>query len=220
MPVELRQFAHNVAEPAISKIIDAQIKRPAYRKVQKLDRLQEEMADLKAEIIKHRRLLKELEIKRINTTGPKSKLMRILFCPVCKYQKEKTELHQKLAKYIRRYAYLFRTRVPQVHDEMCHLLMEQRLVEFIPSLPMMETFTIGLDDSNCGIDKDKLDSLLQEPRSKFHQKCTYNIALRHTIGRFSFGSIFKDPDLPNGINSTEAVLFEQFYDALNLPSIH
>ena len=61
MPVELWQFAHKVAEPAISKIIDAQKKRPAYRKIKKIDRLQEEM-DLKAEIIKHCRLLKELEV--------------------------------------------------------------------------------------------------------------------------------------------------------------
>ena len=147
--------------------------------------------------------------------------MLILFCPAfIKYQKENTKLHQKLAKYIRWYAYLYRTRVPQVHDELCHLLMEQRLAEFIPSLPMMDTLTIGLDDSNCGIDKDKLDSLLQELRSKFHQKCTCNVALNHTIGRFSFGSIFKDSDLPNGIKSTEAVLFEKFYDALKFPSIH
>lgn len=78
----------------------------------------------------------------------------------------------------------------------------------------MDKIAIDLDDKNCGIDKEKLNRLLEEPCSKFHHKCIYNVLLRNTLDRFSFGSIFRVPVIRDGMNSTEANLFEHgiFHD--------
>ena len=206
MGEKVNDLAEKIVEPYVTQIINKQLKSKALKKRKKLARLREEMKDLKDEIKKDRRLLTELEIKRLII---KSRSKSI------KYQKESKNLHENLAKHLRRYAYLYGTRVPEVHEELCQVLHEDKLADTIRPLPPMDKITIDLDDNNCGINKEILDHLLQEPRSKFHQKCIYNVLLRNTLARFSFGSLFRDPAIHDGINSTEAILFEIgiFYDA-------
>lgn len=163
------------------------------------------MKDLKDEIKKDRRLLTELAMKR-RESGT--------ITPFKKYQNESKKLHETLATHLRRYAYLYETRVPEVNEELCQVLLENQMSHTLRPVPKMEKIMINLDDNYCGIDKEILDRLLVEPRSKFHQKCIYNVVLRNTLGRFSFGSIYRDPAIHDGINSTEAILFEHslFYD--------
>lgn len=201
----LRELSERIVEPAVAQIINKQIKSTALKKIKKLARLRQEMKDLKDEIKKDRRLLTELAMKR-RESGT--------ITPFKKYQNESKKLHETLATHLRRYAYLYETRVPEVNEELCQVLLENQMSHTLRPVPKMEKIMINLDDNYCGIDKEILDRLLVEPRSKFHQKCIYNVVLRNTLGRFSFGSIYRDPAIHDGINSTEAILFEHslFYD--------
>lgn len=201
----LRELSERIVEPAVAQIINKQIKSTALKKIKKLARLRQEMKDLKDEIKKDRRLLTELAMKR-RESGT--------ITPFKKYQNESKKLHETLAPHLRRYAYLYETRVPEVNEELCQVLLENQMSHTLRPVPKMEKIMINLDDNYCGIDKEILDRLLVEPRSKFHQKCIYNVVLRNTLGRFSFGSIYRDPAIHDGINSTEAILFEHslFYD--------
>ena len=171
----LRELSERIVEPAVAQIINKQIKSTALKKIKKLARLRQEMKDLKDEIKKDRRLLTELAMKR-RESGT--------ITPFKKYQNESKKLHETLAPHLRRYAYLYETRVPEVNEELCQVLLENQMSHTLRPVPKMEKIMINLDDNYCGIDKEILDRLLVEPRSKFHQKCIYNVVLRNTLGCF------------------------------------